>query len=220
NQLNWRAEVSANIEGDTDTGLGSRLEYPFSDNLKASAEYVTYAGDISLPAIGLGITADRFRLKSEFHSDDWAFKGSASAAQYRFSDTNLRQQASVDLSYAYSRVDEKWRRVGIAIDHETNTYAAATYYNPSDANSVVVYHSWEIPGRSKRVKHNDKLTLKAGVVAEAGYNTAAISEALYEQKFEVSEDSSISISYSLASNVYAGVRETDATVAFSYERSF
>ena len=220
NGLNWRAELSANIEGDTDTGLGSRLEYPFSDNLKASAEYVTYAGDISLPAIGLGITADRFRLKSEFHNDDWAFKGSASAGQYRFSDTNLRQQVSVDLSYAYSRLDEKWRRVGLAVDHETNTYAAATYFNPSDANSILVYHSWEIPGRSKHIKHKDKLTLKAGVVAQAGFATAAISEALYEQNFELSEDSSIAVSYSLASNVYDGARETDAAITFSFERSF
>jgi len=220
NGLNWRAELSANIEGNTDVGLGSRLEYPFSDKLNASAEYVTYADDISLPAIGLGITADRFRLKSEFHSDDWAFKGSASAGQYRFSDSNLRQQASVDLSYAYSRVDERWRRVGLAIDHETNTYAAATYFNPGDANSVLVYHSWEIPRQSKRIKHKDKLTLKAGVVAQAGFTTEAISEALYEQNFELSEDSSIAVSYSLASNVYDGARETDATIAFSFERSF
>ena len=220
NGLNWRTEVSANIEGNTDTGLGNRLEYPFSEKLNASAEYVTYAGDISLPAIGLGITADRFRVKSEFHNDDWAFKGSASAGQYRFSDTNLRQQVSVDLSYAYSRVDEKWRRVGLAIDHETNTYAAATYFNPSDANSVLVYHSWEIPGRSKRIKHKDKLTLKAGVVAQAGFTTDAISEALYEQNFELSENSSIAVSYSLASNVYDGARETDAAITFSFERSF
>jgi len=218
--LNWRAEVSANIEGNTDTGVGSKLEYPFSENLNGSVEYVTYAGDISLPAIGLGITSDRFRLNSEFHSDDWAFKGSASAAQYRFSDSNLRQQASVDLSYAYSRVDERWRRVGLAVDHETNTYASATYFNPSDASSVLVYHSWEIPGKSKRVKHKDKLTLKGGVVAQAGFSTAAISEVLYEQNFELSEDSSIAVSYSLASNVYDGAREMDAAITFSYERSF
>jgi len=220
NRLNWRAELSANIEGNTDTGLGSRLEYPFGENLNASAEYVTYADDISLPAIGLGITADRFRLKSEFHNDDWAFKGSASAAQYRFSDTNLRHQASVELSYAYSRVDERWRRIGVAIDHETNTYAAATYFNPSDANSILVYHSWEIPGRSKRIKHKDKLTLKAGVVAQAGYTTEPITEAMYEQSFELSEDSSLAVSYSIASNVYDGARETDAAITVSYERSF
>jgi len=220
NGLNWRAELSGNIESNTDTGLGSRLEYPYNDNLKVSAEYVTYAGDISLPAIGVGITADRFRLKSEFHGGDYAFKGSASAGQYRFSDSNLRQNVSADVSYAYSREDERWRRVGLAIDHETNTYAAATYFNPSDANSVVVYHSWEIPGRSKRIKHHDKLTLKTGLVAQAGFTTEAISEALYEQKFDLSEDSSFAVSYSLASNVYDGVRETDATVAMSYERSF
>jgi tetratricopeptide (TPR) repeat protein len=220
NGIFWRSEASANLEGAANSGLTNRLEYAYNDNVKVSGEYTTFAEDISLPAIGLGITSDRFQIGSEFHNDGYAFKGSVSAAQYQFSDSNLRQDVSVDLSYAYSRVDERWRRIGLAIDHETNTYAAATYYNPSDANSVVVYHSWEIPGRSKRVKHNDKLTLKAGVVAEAGYNTAAISEALYEQKFEVSEDSSISISYSLASNVYAGVREADATVAFSYERSF
>lgn len=216
----WRAEASANLEGPANGGLANKLEYSYNDNVKVSGEYTTFAEDISLPAIGLGITSDRFQIGSEFHNDGYAFKGSASAAQYQFSDSNLRRGASVDLSYAYSRVDERWRRIGLAIDHETNTYAAATYYNPSDASSVVVYHSWEIPGRSKRVKHHDKLTLKAGMVAEAGFNTEAISEALYEQKFEVSEDASFSVSYSIASNVYAGDRETDATVVFSYERSF
>lgn len=220
NDLNWRAEASANIEGNTDPGLGSKLEYAYSDNLKLIADYVTYAGDISLPAIGTGITSDRFRFSTEFHNDGYAFKGSASAAQYRFSDSNLRQDASVDLSYAYSRVDERWRRIGLAIDHETNTYAAATYYNPSDINSILVYHSWEIPGKSKRIKHEDRLTLKAGVNAQAGFGTDAISEFLYEQKFPLSEDSSIAVSYSLASNVYDGARETDAVMSFSFERSF
>ena len=220
NGINWRAEASANIAGELSPGLGSRLEYAYSDNVKVSGEYVTYAGDISLPAIGLGITADRFRLRSEFHNDGYAFKGSASAGQYRFSDSNLRQDISVDLSYAYSRVDERWRRVGLAIDHETNTYAGATYFNPGDGNSVLVYHSWEIPGKSKRIKHADRLTLKAGIYAQSGFTTEAISEALYEQKFELTEDSSIAVSYSLASNVYDGVRETDAAVALSFERSF
>ena len=218
--LNWRAELSANIEGNTDTGLGSRLEYPYNDNLKVSAEYVTYAGDISLPAIGLGITADRFRLSSEFHNDGYAFKGSASAGQYRFSDSNLRQNMSVDLSYAYSREDDRWRRFGVAIDHETNTYLAASYFNPIDGNSVVFYHSWEIPFLEKGVKHRDRLTLKAGMYAQRGYDTDAISEILYEQKFELTDDSSISAGYSLMSNVFDGVRETDAVMSFSFERSF
>lgn len=220
NGILWRSEASLNLEGAANGGFTNKLGYSYSDNVKVSGEYTTFAEDISLPAIGLGITSNRIQIGSEFHNDGYAFKGSASAAQYQFSDSNLRQAVSVDLSYAYSRVDERWRRIGLAIDHETNTYAAATYDNTSDANSVVVYHSWEIPGRSKRVKHNDKLTLKAGMVAEAGFNTEAISGALYEQKFEVSEDSAISVSYSLASNVYAGVRETDATVTFSFERSF
>jgi hypothetical protein len=220
NSLNWRAEASANIEGNTDPGLGSRLEYPYNDNLKVSAEYVTYAGDISLPAIGLGITADRFRLRSEFHNDGYAFKGSASAAQYRFSDTNLRQDLSVDFSYAYSREDEHWRRIGLAIDHETNTYPAASYFNPIDGNAVLLYHSWEIPFLTSKIKHRDRLTLKAGVYAQAGYATDAISELLYEQNFELSEDSAIAVSYSLASNVFDGARETDAVVSFSFERSF
>jgi len=218
--INWRAEASANIEGETDPGLGNRLEYPVNENLEVSAEYTTYADDISFPAIGAGITSDRFRIKSEFHNEGYAFKGEASVRQYRFSDSNLRQGASVDLSYAYSRVDERWRRIGMEIDHETNTYPGATYFNPTDGNSMLVYHSWEIPGKSKRIRHADKLTLKAGLYAQAGYNSEAISEILYEQDFSLSGDSSISVSYSLASNVYDGVREADAIVAFSYERSF
>ena len=88
------------------------------------------------------------------------------------------------------------------------------------AMPILLYHSWEIPGQSKRIKHNDKLTLKAGVVAQAGFGTDAVSEALYEQNFELTEDSSIAVSYSLASNVYDGARETDAAITFSYERSF
>lgn len=218
--VSWRAEASANIDGKTDPGLDSRLEYPVNDKLEVSAEYTTYAEDISLPAIGTGITSDRFSVNSEFHNEGYAFEGTASVRQYRFSDSNLRQGASVDLSYAYSRRDEHWRRVGLEIDHETNTYLGATYFNPADGNSMVAYHSWEIPGKSKRFRHADKLTLKAGMYAQAGYSTEAIAEIAYEQDFSLSDDSSISASYSLASNVYDGVREADAIVAFSYERSF
>jgi len=218
--LHIRTELSGNLEGPVDTGIGAKLDYPISDTFKVSSNYVTYAENISLPAIGLGITADRFGLGADFHSDDWTFKGSASAAQWRFSDTNLRQDASLDVSYAYSTVDKHWRRIGLAIDHETNSYAGASYFNPSDANTIVAYHSWEIPFDTARIKHSDKLTLKAGIVAQAGFGTEAISEAAYEQKFQISDNASIGLNYSLASNVYDGARETDATVSFSFERSF
>jgi len=215
-----RGEVSSNIDGTGNTGYLLATEYAHSNRLTLKGSYTSYAEDIPLPAIAIGIYSDRLELATSFSSDDWVYEGSAGYMSYSFSDGNRRQTIDADLGFAYSRQPDRWRRVGMTINHEQNSLSGAAYFNPSDANTVLVYHSWEIPRQSRFKQLQDKFTVKAGLYAQAGYSSDYIGELLYERKVSLSDHSWIELGASLASNLYDGIRETDSTLRASYSREF
>lgn len=216
----FRGEVSSSIDGTGNTGYLLATEYAHSNRLTLRGSYTSYAEDIPLPAIAIGVYSDRVEVGASFNSDDWVYEGSAAYRSYGFSDSNRRQTVDTDLGFAYSRQPDRWRRVGITINHEQNTLSGAAYFNPSDANTVLVYHSWEIPRQSRFKQLQDKFTVKAGLYAQAGYSSDYIGELLYERKYTLSDHSWIELGASLASNLYDGVRETDTTLQASYSREF
>lgn len=218
--LVWREEFSGSIAGDSDPGLLSRVTYSHSDKLELVVEHSTFAEDIPLPAAGLGIKADRTLASLSFHSDEYVYEGSATINHYRYSDSNIRQGGELDLAYAYDREADRWRRAGLYIDHVQNTLAGVGYFNPGDANTIILYHSWEIPRQSRFRKRQDTVTLKGGLFAQEGYASEYISELLYEQKYTLTGDASIEVAASIASVVYDGQRETEALLRLGYARSF
>lgn len=215
-----RGEVSSSLEGAANGGYLLATEYANSNRLTLNGSYTSYAEDIPMPAIGIGIHADRLELGASFNSDDWVYEGSAAYKDYGFSDNNRRQIVEADLAFAYRRQPERWRRVGMTINHEQNTLTGVAYFNPSDANTVTLYHSWEIPRQSRTRQLQDKLTLKAGLFAQAGYRTDYLGELLYERKYTLGDHSWLELGASLASNIYDGIRETETTLQMSYSREF
>ena len=220
NGLVLREELSGSLAGNTHTGVLSKIDYGYSERISYSAEYATYAEDIPLPAIAQNISSDRLKLGASFNSDGYVFEGTAYIWQYRFSDSNLKQGATVDTAFAYHRQENRWRRIGFSINHESNSLAGPAYFNPSDANTIVAYHSMEFPWNSKFKQHKDVLTIKAGIYAQAGFASEYISELIYEQKYTLTDNSWLELGASVASNVYDGARETESSLRFSYARSF
>ena len=220
NGLVLREELSGSLSGNANTGVLSKIEYGYSERVSYSAEYATYAEDIPLPAIAQNIYSDRLKLGASFNSDGYVLEGTAYIWQYRFSDSNLRQGATVDTAFAYHRQENRWRRIGMTINHESNSLTGPAYFNPSDANTVVAYHVMELPRKTGFKKHLDVLTIKAGIYAQAGFASEFISELMYEQKYTLTDNSWLELGASVASNVYDGARETESSLRFSYARSF
>ena len=218
--LKLKGEVSGGTGNTTNAGWLVRLESAHSERLSVHSEYTSYSDEVPLPAVAQNIHADRFSVGLDYHSSGYEFEGSLNLYRSLFSDSNRREGIATSIGYAYHRVPDRWRRVGLEIEHEQNSLAGPAYFNPVDANRVALFHSIEFPFKSRFRSHVDVLTIKAGLYAQAGFRTEYISEASYRQKYSLTDHSWLEWSASLASNVYDGERETESALQFSYARSF
>ena len=218
--LQFKGEVSSGIGAPANPAWLIRIDSARTERLSVHGEYTSYSEEIPLPAAAQNITADRLGAGMEYHSSGFEFEGSLDIFRSLFSDGNLRKGVNTNMGYAYSRVPDRWRRIGLEIEHEDNSLAGPAYFNPTDGNRVVVFHSTEFPFKTRFKRHIDILTIKAGLYAQAGFGSAYIAEARYQRKYDLTDHSSLEWSASLGSNVYDGVRETDSILQFSYSRSF
>jgi len=218
--LQLKGEVSGGTGYTTNAGWLLRVDSAHSERLTVHGEYTSYNEEVPLPAVAQNITADRFAAGVDYHSSGYEFEGSWNLFRSTFSDSNLRNGVSTNLGYAYHRVPDRWRRVGLELEHEDNSLAGPAYFNPTDANRITVFHSMEFPFRSRFKSHVDTLTIRAGIYAQAGYRSEYVSEARYLQKYTLTDHSWLEWSASIGSNVYDGARETETALQFSYARSF
>jgi len=218
--LQLKGEVSGGTGYTTNAGWLLRVDSAHSERMTVHGEYRNYSEEVPLPAVAQNITADRLAAGVDYHSSGYEFEGSLSLFRSIFSDSNRRNGISTNLGYAYHRVPDRWRRIGLELEHEDNSLAGPAYFNPADANRITVFHSMEFPFESNFKSHVDTLTFWIGIYAQSGYRSEYVSQLRYLQKYALTDHSWLEWSAPLASNAYDGVRETETALQFSYARSF
>jgi len=181
--------------------------------------YTSFAEDLPLRAKAQLIDANRTFGSTDFHTEDYRWTWSASAARYNFSDSNNRESISTALSYAYVLRNDWEQRIIFDIYRSTNTNDnSVVYYNPEDDLSIGLTHQLDIVYDSRFKRHVDHLYVSLGNYRQKNISAKGTWGIRFAQDYEVDDTHAFGFSVAYNQRVYDGTRENEKSFLIYYSK--
>lgn len=226
--LRWYPDVRFLLDGAVSTDLDQegregahvRAEYRPYDTLRLGLRHDTYAEDISVRARANGIEAKRSQASVQYTSIDYVWEWRGTTSRFDFTDTNRRTDFYTTLGYAFELQPRREQRVLGEWYQSRNTLEGAPYFNPREDRSVALIHRTDFVFESRFKRHVDHLYFWLGSYKQDNFAARSRWGARYEQDYDFTSDSALSIGGGFYSNVYDGDRENEWRFDASYKVRF
>jgi hypothetical protein len=218
----WRfeQEFGTDLHHGSRGASSSRVEWQPRDTWRLHASYTTYAEDIPLRARAADTEATRVEVSGEYHSIDYRWEGRAAAADYDFSDSNVRHSYFANAGYAYELMPDREQRAFVEWYRSMNSYDGAAYFNPKQDEYIGLLHRTDFVFESRYKRHIDHLVVSVGRYNQDGFGVHARWGVRYEQDYDFDQDSAFVAGLGCFRNVYDGVHEYETRFELRYRRRF
>ena len=181
--------------------------------------YASFAEDLPLRAKAQSIDANRVSTSADFHTKDYLWTWSASAARYNFSDSNNRQSMSTAVSYAYVLRNDWEQRIIFDIYKSANSNDdSAVYYNPKNDLSIGLTHQLDIVYDTRFKRHVDHIYVSLGNYKQKNFSGKGTWGIRFEQEYDFDDTHSFGFSIAFNQRVYDGNREDQKSFLVNYSR--
>jgi predicted porin len=205
-------EFSDDVHRNGQNGSLTSVVFLPNDSWRFGVSHTNFAEDIPLRAKADLIDAKRSILFTDYHTVDYRWSWSASGSRYDFSDTNRRNTRFTSLGYAYELRPKREQRMFLEYYESDNSLANAAYYNPSRDKSVSVVHKTDFVFDSRFRRHVDHLYLSLGRYDQEGFAARGIWGMRYEQDYDFTKRTSLSVGVGYGRRVYDGASEYETSL--------
>lgn len=205
-------EFSGDIHRSGQGGSLTSVVYMPGDLWRFGAARTSFAEDLPLRAKAQLIEAKRTDFSAGFHTADYRWSWTASAARYDFSDSNRRSTLFTSLGYAYEIIPRREQRVFIEYYQSENTLANTVYFNPLNDKSASVVHKTGFVHDTRFRRHVDHLTLSLGIYEQRGFARHGIWGVRYEQDYDFTARTALSVGAGHARRIYDGAAEFETSL--------
>ncbi len=220
-QWNLIQDFSFDIDRSGEGGSTTTIIHSPNSKWSFNLGYASFAEDLPLRARAEPepIDANRVSTSADFHTEDYLWTWSASAARYNFSDSNNRQSISTALSYAYVLRNDWEQRVIFDIYKSANSNDdSVVYYNPKNDLSIGLTHQLDIVYDSRFKRHVDHLYVSLGNYKQKNFSGKGTWGIRFEQEYDFDDTHSFGFSVAFNQRVYDGNREDQRSFLVSYSR--
>jgi len=220
NNLFLTQEFSGDLVRGGESGSQTSVVFLPSDLWRFGASYTTFAEDLPLRAKADLIDAKRSNLFVDYRSTDYRWSWFASGTRYDFSDTNRRTALFTSVGYAYEMKPKREQRLFLELYQSDNTLANTDYFNPSHDRSITVVHKTDFVYDTRFRRHVDHLYLSVGQYDQEGFGGHGIWGVRYEQDYDFTERTALSLGVGYGRHVYDGGAEYEISVNAAYRYLF
>lgn len=213
-------EFSTDTGDSGKTGAATILVYEPRDTWKFTGRYTTFAEDLPLLARAAGIEAKHGGAAAEYNSIDYVWYGLVTSDRYDFTDTNHRKSLFGMLGYTFEALPYREQTLYGEIYSSRNTLVNAAYFNPKRDRYLGLVHRTNFIFESRFKRHMDSLFLTLGSYWQEDFGSHNKWGVRYEQNYDFSETSHLSLGLAHDRNVYDGQRENETRFELRYMKSF